>query len=437
MKLFKYYFSNTAFDRKLYYLSMFFIISFLILFPSVQSYNQIQSIINKNAEINRIFENWLVVKNETVKYIINKPVEDLYDTNSYERTYRLIESVSHYEISMENIIDEKVFRQMGKKNLSIYDEISKMIFIWQDIQFKLIISIFYNDDIDLFVNEIFEFITETDDFEICMKSTLNIFNQYLYSKVQLHWILFSLSMCVAFYFILLFSNITYNYSKLVEKEKKIRELSHSLIKVRDNERIRIAADLHDVIVQNLMLIKRHCENSPSDTSVNKIKTLSEKSISSVRDISFNLKPPEMLDNISDSIRSYCNNISATTDIKTEFIVVGLDSYILNQEIEIAIYRLFVESINNAVKHSEANIITVRLILSYPYIVLKIEDNGTGFDLYKNELSKEHMGLKGMEDRVNLIDGTMKIRSVQKIGTFITFKIPCKGLINEKNQHNDY
>lgn len=426
---FFYYLSRYFTKKRVYYSFVLIILSVILIAISLTTYFNIESIIAKNAEINQIFEKWLIVKNETVKYIN-------YDHSSsppqYDKaTHYLIASVSDYEISMEKIIDKKFLSFTRNKN-HINDEIAKMILFWQDIQFKIVLSIFYSDDINLFINEIFHFITETDEFEVSMKKTLRYIENYLYSRMRLYWILFSVSIFLSFFILLLFSNLTYNYSKILEKEKKIRKLSKSIIKIRDNERTRIAVDLHDVIVQNLFLLKhnfvKHFQSK--NTGYVNLKNLIEKIIISVRDISFNLRPIELSENLEKTLKAYCEDVYARTGIEIDFFWIGMGNYKIEQDLEITIYRILNEAINNVIKHANASKVVIRIILSYPYIKIKIEDNGKGFIYDEKNLDKNHMGLHGMKERVNLLDGDMKVRSVQNIGTFITFDIPCRDFIYE-------
>ncbi len=408
---------------------MFLLICLIVIFISIPPYRRLEGIILKNIEINKIFENWLIVKNETVKYVMSE--------DNIKKPYDLISSVSNYEIAMEKILDEKIFNQIGRDH-PIYKEISEMISIWQNIQFKLIKSIFYNNNMDIFANEIFKFITETDDFEISMKNTIYLFNLYLNEKVRFNWILFIASICLTIFFILILRNLSYSYLKILEKEKEIRKLSKSIMEIKDKERIRIAVDFHDIIVQNLLVIKRYCNEFLSDNKYEsntikqfeKIKTVTEKNIEKVREISFNLRPPELTNSLYESIVTFTSEISFKTGIKIDFYYLGFDNYSIDQNIEIVIYRLVCEAVNNVANHAHASKIVIRIILFFPNIIVKIEDNGIGF-IYNGKLRiKEHMGIQGMEDRVKLVDGTMEIKSGKEIGTTITFRIPCKGLIKE-------
>lgn len=423
--------ANLKTSRKLYYYLLLLIIILGIICFSIQSYKKIESIILLTTELNKIFENWLIVKNETVKYIMSE--------NKYP--YDLIESVSAYETSMEKIIDKNILSSDDKNIQSIKKELPNMIRMWQDIQFTLIKSIFYSNNFDIFANEIFYFITETDDFEISTRKTLGLFNKYLSNRVKVHWILFVSVIGIIIIIGFLVGHLIYNYLKIIEKEKNSKELTNSIIKIQDKERIRIAADLHDVIAQNLLAIKQICNEIFSQTMekakilglVNTIKILLDKNISSIREISFNLRPPELLDTLEKTIQSYSEEISSKNKIEIDSKCFGFNNYTIDENIEITIYRLICEAVNNIIKHANASKIIIRIIIVFPFILLKIQDNGKGF-IYNNKIkTKNHMGIQSMESRVKLIDGTMEIKSGEGNGTSIIIKIPCKGLIKENGE----
>jgi len=399
---------NIHYHKKLYFILLSCIIVLIICFISVTSYKKIESIIIQSEELNKIYENWLIVKNETVKYTINYPKDP----------YPLIESVSDYELSMEKLLDEKTLNTAEKNIPALGQDLQTMILMWQEIQFKLIKSLFFNQDIGFFANEIIQFITsDTDKFEITMQATISIFSQYLNNKVKLNWFLFMLGTTISVFLSIMLGNAIFNYYKMSEKEKEIRELSNSILEVRDQEQTRIAADLHDEIVQNLVSLK-------FINNIEDMKKAIENNIKLIRNIAFNLRPPELSGSLEKSIQYFLTDVEEKTQIKTTLHYLFQKDYPFEQDLEIMIYRLVYEAVNNSVKHSKATEIDVRIIPVYPNIIVRIEDNGIGF-VYNNIQTKEHMGLKGMEGRVKTMNGVMKIKSELGKGTVIIFTIPDK------------
>ena len=95
-------------------------------------------------------------------------------------------------------------------------------------------------------------------------------------------------------------------------------------------------------------------------------------------------------------------------------------------LEINIYRLIQEGLNNIRKHADAHHVKIVLVASYPNIILRIQDDGKGFDVRAREAELDQtkrMGLRSMTERVNLLQGIIKIKSRPKQGTKIFIKIP--------------
>ena len=117
------------------------------------------------------------------------------------------------------------------------------------------------------------------------------------------------------------------------------------------------------------------------------------------------------------------------DLKVEFYSVGLDNISLDFDTEITLYRLCQEGLNNIRKHAEASHVVVRLSASFPHIILRIEDNGKGFNVEErlDAASREQcMGLLIMGERAVLLNGKMKIESRPNQGTKILVEVPYKG-----------
>jgi signal transduction histidine kinase len=101
---------------------------------------------------------------------------------------------------------------------------------------------------------------------------------------------------------------------------------------------------------------------------------------------------------------------------------------LDFDTEINLYRLIQEGLTNIKKHADAEHVTVRLVAAFPNIILRIEDNGKGFDVQKRmaTLTKEkQMGIRSMEQRAKLLQGEMEIQSKPMQGTKIFITLPYK------------
>ncbi len=220
-------------------------------------------------------------------------------------------------------------------------------------------------------------------------------------------------------------------------ETQIQELTREIMTVQEKERKRISRDLHDSVAQELSTLRISCETFFDDMPAaniasieNKVKNISQVlhgSIQTVRDIAYELRPP-CLDEfgLGITIYRYCEEFSSKSDIKADFSSAGIDKIKVDPEVEINIYRLIQEALNNVKKHSGASHVIVRLVASFPNIIVRIEDNGHGFEKELQEKAgkhSKHMGLRGMEERVLLFGGSFKIQTKPGKGTRVAVEVP--------------
>ena len=221
-------------------------------------------------------------------------------------------------------------------------------------------------------------------------------------------------------------------------EERIHTLSQQMLKAQENERQRISRYLHDHLAQDLSTLKIGCETlfddhpEASPEIIRKVSQLSEilqGTITAVRGLAYDLRPPG-LDQLGliESVFQYCEDFSENTGLSVDFKAAGMDGLRVDPDIEINLYRLVQEGLNNIKKHAEANHVIVRLVASYPDILLRIEDDGKGFDVEGRLLrasSEKRMGLGSMEERVSLLNGNLRVQSRLMEGTKILIEIPCK------------
>ncbi len=115
-----------------------------------------------------------------------------------------------------------------------------------------------------------------------------------------------------------------------------------------------------------------------------------------------------------------------TGIRIDFQSAGIDEFDLNYETKINLYRLVQEGLNNVRKHADASKVAVKLVSSFPNIILRIEDDGKGFDFKKRLVkasSEKRLGLRSMQERTNLLQGSMNFKSIPGEGTKVVIEIP--------------
>ena len=164
-------------------------------------------------------------------------------------------------------------------------------------------------------------------------------------------------------------------------------------------------------------------------------------IMAVRDLAYNLRPGNLEQlGLAQTLLEHCEEFSAKTGVRVDFSAAAIDELQLDFDTRITLYRLIQEGLNNVQKHADATDVTIRLVTSFPYIILRIEDNGRGFDV-KNRLfsaaNEKRMGLRSMEERAALLGGKMRIESRTRQGTKIFIEIPFKEKKGgQKENHSD-
>jgi PAS domain S-box-containing protein len=229
-----------------------------------------------------------------------------------------------------------------------------------------------------------------------------------------------------------------NITERKRAEEHIRTLTQQLIKTQENERRMISGELHDRIGQDLSMLKIGCDtlfdNQPEvppevSQRASELSKILQRSIMSVRDLAYDLRPSG-LDQLGlvHTIFQYCEDFSEKTGLKVDFNSAGMDEIKLDFNTEINLYRLVQEGLGNIMKHADTGQAIIRLVASHPNIILRIEDNGKGFDV-KDRLAaasrEKRMGLRGMEERVSLLEGKMRIQSRPTKGAKIFIEVPNK------------
>jgi signal transduction histidine kinase len=231
-------------------------------------------------------------------------------------------------------------------------------------------------------------------------------------------------------------------------EEYIHTLTHQLIKAHESERQRISRYLHDHVAQELSALKIGFKmlfdrNTPTDQSTsNQVAEMSktlEDCIKEVRDLSYGLRPPE-LDQLGlvHTISQYNEEFSKKSSLPVRFSSAGLENLRLDYDTEINIYRIIQEALNNIYRHAKAGKVTVKLVASFPDVILRIEDDGIGFDVetrLADALSEKRMGIQSMCERVRLLQGNMKIESRSGEGTRLFIRVPFRPVLEDAWEAN--
>ncbi|GAB1308966.1 hypothetical protein KH5_16490 [Urechidicola sp. KH5] len=238
--------------------------------------------------------------------------------------------------------------------------------------------------------------------------------------------------------LLLCSNITKRKRNEIELERVSKEkhekeiqlqqtISSKIIEGQEEERKRIAKDIHDGIGQMLTALKFNVEALNSNNTetlpekIEDLKALSKELIHGVRMATFNLTPPELTDHgIASALHTLTNKLAQLTGKDIIFENTSSFNGRLDSLTEINLYRITQEAVNNAIKYANSEFILVKINHSKNLLSISIEDNGIGFETGKTQTNyAKGMGILFMEERIKYIDGRLFINSEKGIGTKIT------------------
>jgi signal transduction histidine kinase len=210
------------------------------------------------------------------------------------------------------------------------------------------------------------------------------------------------------------------------------KFTRQILKSQEDERRRIAINLHDSLGQNLLFIKnqsRLAMQVPGDKAalqhrLDEISETASHSIEEVRQITHNLRPYQ-LDRLglTQAVRAVTKQVSENSEILFANHVDDIDR-IFDEESEIHVYRIIQESLHNIVKHSGATEATVVVKRQATGILLSIRDNGRGFDA--THVNSAGLGLSGIKERVWILGGNSTLSSLPGQGTNLTIEIPTTG-----------
>lgn len=211
----------------------------------------------------------------------------------------------------------------------------------------------------------------------------------------------------------------------LQNEVKIKSLE-SMVMGQEEERERIASDLHDSLGGMLSTIKLQFDaieieqNEVERNAFDNIHHMIDEACAEVRDIARNLKPAALQKmGIKAAIGDLINRFESKTNTEISFYANDLDGK-LSPEIKLHVYRIIQELLNNAVKHSQANEIDLQLNIRGDELVLVVEDDGTGFDIASVE---KGLGMDNIYSRVNVLKGEISFDSKIGQGTSILIHIP--------------
>lgn len=215
-----------------------------------------------------------------------------------------------------------------------------------------------------------------------------------------------------------------------------QELQVHLMEQREAERVRIARNLHDGPLQDVLALSYTIHSlipqlgeAEQSSPIREIYENVVHLAGELRNVCNDLRPPNMLRfGLSKAIHYQTDELSSRHPNLTFQLDLTDDGHKIPKPVATTLFRIFQESMNNVIRHSQASIVTIRLMLNKESVLMEIQDNGIGFKLPGDwiELARHgHLGLVGMKERIDAADGKIQVNSAKGKGTTVQVEIPCE------------
>jgi PAS domain S-box-containing protein len=225
------------------------------------------------------------------------------------------------------------------------------------------------------------------------------------------------------------------YDNLLSREHELELLSGARVTAQEEERRRIAREIHDSLGQMLTAVKFNVEiledaaNLQADEDrrrIVEIKSLLDNAMAEAREISYNLMPSVLIDfGLVPALQFLAEQFSKHSHLDVHVHVSGVENR-LDPSIEVGLYRIVQEALTNIAKHADAATVNIQLLEDVNSIRLTVEDDGKGFLINRLQPRKDHrhgMGLVSMRERAASFNGLFMLESRPGRGTEIIVEIP--------------
>jgi signal transduction histidine kinase len=222
-------------------------------------------------------------------------------------------------------------------------------------------------------------------------------------------------------------------AQLLEMATIRGQLLERLISAQEEERRRIARELHDeagqALTMMMMDLARAADALPEGATearekLTQSRALAAQTLAELRKMIYDLRP-EVLDQLGlvPAMRSYVRSRLEAENVKTRLRFVGLDQERLSPEVEITLFRIVQEAVTNIIRHSGASEVDIEVVRKGSIVTATVSDDGKGFDAEAALQAPESWGLRGIRERVAVVGGELSIESGPGRGTRIRISIP--------------
>lgn len=213
-----------------------------------------------------------------------------------------------------------------------------------------------------------------------------------------------------------------------EREVLRRQLLEKVITTQEDERRRIARELHDSTSQNLTslivglrIMETNCAQCTAQSKATDLRQVASKTLDEVHDLSLRLRPRALDDlGLAAALERLASEWQTRYKIPVDVIIQLSER--LPGDVETALYRIVQETLTNIARHAKAKSVSILIEKRGDIVRAIVEDDGIGFDVNTN-YGERHLGLLGMRERAELLNGTLTIESALEHGTSVFIEIP--------------
>jgi len=215
-----------------------------------------------------------------------------------------------------------------------------------------------------------------------------------------------------------------------EKARQLQALYQEAVASSEQERNRLARELHDGVLQDLCAIARDLKaldrhSSVAARQVAALTGYADEAVSALRAICHDLRPPFLSHNLPLALQVLVERLSAQSAAHIS-LKTTVETLVLSEETTIALYRIAQEALTNAIRHADAAEILVRLTQHPQMLRLTISDDGRGLPSQRQAIeavAQGHYGLVGMRERAKMIGATLELHSAPDYGTAVIVQTP--------------
>ena len=229
-------------------------------------------------------------------------------------------------------------------------------------------------------------------------------------------------------------------SERIQAERDRVRLLRQIVGAQEEERRRIARDIHDQVGQQMTALRLNLAaldqgyrgDGEIREKLEQTKTIAERLDADVDFLAWELRPAALDDiGVAEAMRTFVSQWSKHSGVEAQFHTTGLEKERLSPETETNLYRIMQEALNNTMKYAQAKRVDVLLERRDNQVVLIVEDDGLGFNLNQNAGAEDKgLGLIGMRERAALVGGTLQIESKANEGTTIFARVPAQFMEEE-------